>query len=99
MLRDGQNARAFANITTGWAGCLFAVPFPNHDFKEVPFMCKNCKEFFVCIFMLCALLLLSGCTFDIQLSEELQKQIAENAEETDEVEANLWSSPTRRWTR
>ena len=52
-------------------------------------MCKNCKEFFVCIFMLCALLLLSGCTFDIQLSEELQKQIAENAEETDEVEANL----------
>ena len=52
-------------------------------------MCKNRKELFVCIFMLCALLLLSGCTFDIQLSEELQKQIAENAEETDEVEANL----------
>ena len=52
-------------------------------------MGKNRKEFFVCIFMLCALLLLSGCTFDIQLSEELQKQIAENTEETDEAEANL----------
>ena len=51
-------------------------------------MGRNRKELFVCIFMLCALLL-SGCTFDIQLSEELQKQIAENAEETDEVEANL----------
>ena len=52
-------------------------------------MGKNRKELFVCIFMLCALLLLSGCTFDIQLSEELQKQIAENTEETDEAEANL----------
>ena len=51
-------------------------------------MCKNRKEFFVCIFMLCSLLL-SGCTFDIQLSEELQKQLAENTEETDEAEANL----------
>ena len=51
-------------------------------------MCKNRKELFVCIFMLCALLL-SGCTFDIQLSEELQKQIAENTEETDAAEANL----------
>ena len=52
-------------------------------------MCKNRKEFFVCIFMLCSLLLLSGCTFDIQLSEELQKQLAENTEESDEAEANL----------
>ena len=52
-------------------------------------MCKNRKEFFVCIFMLCSLLLLSGCTFDIQLSEELQKQLAENTEETNEAEANL----------
>ena len=52
-------------------------------------MCKNRKELFVCIFMLCTLLLLSGCTFDIQLSEELQKQLAENTEETDEAEANL----------
>ena len=51
-------------------------------------MCKNRKEFFVCIFMLCSLLL-SGCTFDIQLSEELQKQLAENTEESDEAEANL----------
>ena len=39
--------------------------------------------------LLTAVLLLSGCTFDIQLSEELQKQIAENTEETDEAEANL----------
>ena len=52
-------------------------------------MGKDRKEFFVCIFMLCSLLLLSGCTFDIQLSEELQKQLAENTEETDEAEANL----------
>ena len=51
-------------------------------------MGKNRKELFVCIFMLCALLL-SGCTFDIQLSEELQKQLAENTEEADEAEANL----------
>ena len=52
-------------------------------------MGKNRKEFFVCIFMLCALLLLSGCTLNIQPSKELLEQLAENTEETDEAEANL----------
>ena len=52
-------------------------------------MCKNRKELFVCIFMLCALLLLSGCTLNIQPSKELLEQLAENTEETDEAEANL----------
>ena len=47
------------------------------------------KEFFVCIFMLCALLLLSGCTLNIQPSKELLEQLAENTEEADEAEANL----------
>ena len=52
-------------------------------------MCKNRKELFVCIFMLCTLLLLSGCTLNIQPSKELLEQLAENTEETDEAEANL----------
>ena len=52
-------------------------------------MGKDRKEFFVCIFMLCALLLLSGCTLNIQPSKELLEQLAENTEETDEAEANL----------
>ena len=52
-------------------------------------MGKNRKELFVCIFMLCALLLLSGCTLNIQPSKELLEQLAENTEETDEAEANL----------
>ena len=52
-------------------------------------MGKNRKEFFVCIFMLCALLLLSGCTLNIQPSSELLEQLAENTEENDEAEATL----------
>ena len=52
-------------------------------------MGKDRKELFVCIFMLCALLLLSGCTLNIQPSKELLEQLAENTEETDEAEANL----------
>ena len=52
-------------------------------------MGKNRKELFVCIFMLCALLLLSGCTLNIQPSKELLEQLAENTEEADEAEANL----------
>ena len=52
-------------------------------------MGKNRKELFVCIFMLCTLLLLSGCTLNIQPSSELLEQLAENTEETDEAEANL----------